>query len=198
MVMPNETTRRWIVTGERGAGKTTFCRRLAESARAAGWDTAGIISLPRFEDGEKTGIQILELRTGTVHLLASRRDEELAGFRFCGWKFSEAALAWGNEACRRATPCDLLVIDEVGPLELKAGNGVNESIRALESGAFRMAAAVIRSSYSEHFHRSWPESDVITIQCTDQALQLADTLFEKSRHLIQNDKGPQDRQGNRR
>jgi nucleoside-triphosphatase THEP1 len=59
MVTPHTIAKRWIITGERGVGKTTFCRRLMEGAGAAGWDVAGLISLPRYEGEVKTGIQIL-------------------------------------------------------------------------------------------------------------------------------------------
>ena len=117
MVTPHTIAKRWVITGERGIGKTTFCRRLMDRAVAAGWDVAGLLSLPRYEGEARTGIQILDLRQGASRIMASTRTNEVEGFRFCGWTFSQAALAWANEILRRATPCDLLIVDEVGPLE---------------------------------------------------------------------------------
>jgi nucleoside-triphosphatase len=177
VVGPNVVPRRWIVTGERGAGKTTFCRTLVDSACNAGWDAAGLLSLPRYQDLAKTGIQILDLRSRAVRLLASRLPDELEGFRFCGWTFNEAALAWGNDVFRRATPCDLLVVDEAGPLEFDAGKGMTMCFSQLESNAYRLAIAVVRPSYQERFAESWTESVVVTVTSPQQAILSARKMF---------------------
>jgi len=178
MVIPIVTATRWIISGERGCGKTSFCRNLFERARDAGWDVAGFLSLPRCEDNIQTGIEILDLRQGVTRLLASRRPDELAGFRYCGWTFSEAALAWGNEVFRRTTPCDLLIVDEAGPLEFEAGTGMTECFRALQSGSYRLAVAVVRPSCLQRMQKTWPECETITITSPEQSILLAGELFE--------------------
>ena len=76
MVRGSRDCRKTLVTGARGAGKTTFCRHLAEQARAAGLDVAGVLSLPRIENGSKTGILACSLRSGETRLLASARAGE--------------------------------------------------------------------------------------------------------------------------
>lgn len=53
------------------------------------------------------------------------------------FSFSREALAWGAETLRReieAAP-DLLVLDEVGPLELKWGSGFREVLEELVRAA---------------------------------------------------------------
>ena len=180
MVIPDVTPKRWIISGKRGCGKTTFCRNLFERARDAGWDVAGLLSLPRYEDNIQSGIEVLDLRHGERRLLATRAPDELAGFRHCGWTFSKASLAWGNEVYRRAIPCDLLIVDEAGPLEFEAGTGMTECFSALQSGSFRLAIAVVRPSCLQRMQQSWPESETITISSHEESMVLAGRMFEAS------------------
>jgi nucleoside-triphosphatase THEP1 len=177
VVIPGAATRRWIVTGEPGSGKSTFCREVAQRAKDAGWDAAGILSLPRCQGGVKNGIMIEDLRLQASRLLASRIPDELEGFRFCDWTFSQAALDWGNEVIRRATPCDLLVVDELGPLEFDARTGMTACFPALEGEAYRIAIAVIRAKYLERFAHSWTGSITIRIPSPEEAAGLAARLF---------------------
>jgi len=60
----------WVLTDERGAGKTVHCGALAEQASIAGWDVAGLLSPGIFKDGVKTGILTQDLRTGESRPLA--------------------------------------------------------------------------------------------------------------------------------
>ncbi len=54
--------RLYVLTAPRGAGKTTFCRTLAERARSRGWTVVGVLSPAVFEEGVKTGIEVLARR----------------------------------------------------------------------------------------------------------------------------------------
>jgi len=186
VVTHHTRTARWIVTGERGVGKTTFCRRLKETAGAAGWDVAGLLSLPRYEGEVKTGIHILDLREGASRLMASTQPTEVEGFRFCGWTFSDSALAWGNDILRRATPCDLLIVDEVGPLEFDVGSGMTACFQELDREAYHVAIAVVRPAYVDRFRLSWKRSTSITISSPEQALELAEARFAEFQHPIRN------------
>jgi nucleoside-triphosphatase THEP1 len=83
----------------------------------------------------------------------------------------------GNEVIRRATPCDLLVIDELGPLEFDAGIGMTACFPALEGEAYRIAIAVKRAKYLERFARSWAGSITILVPSPEQAAGLAAEVF---------------------
>lgn len=63
-------SRLFLLTAPSGAGKTTFCAALADRAHLAGWDVAGVLSPPVFEEGEKVGILVRNLRTGETRPLA--------------------------------------------------------------------------------------------------------------------------------
>ncbi|MBU0719011.1 MAG: nucleoside-triphosphatase [Planctomycetes bacterium] len=112
-----------IVTGEKGAGKTTYVRHLAADRVGRGHTVGGVISVAVFEHGHRVGYDLLDARTGDCRPLArvvdlSRERATIGQFKF----FPEAVTA-GNAAIMAATRdgMGLVVIDEVGPLEFRGG-----------------------------------------------------------------------------
>ena len=147
-----------LISGWRGVGKTLLCQRLVTAARAAGWDVAGLLSPARVVAGEKTGIEVEDLRSGQQYLLASRLAEELQGTRLGPWTFNDEKFAWGNQVLRSAVPCDILVIDELGPLEFDFGQGWVEGFRVFDSQLYHLAIVVVRPEYVDRFLGRWPDA----------------------------------------
>lgn len=172
-VPPAPQPQRWIVTGRRGAGKTTFCRKLAERARALGWDVAGLLS-PAVLGAGKTGIVALDLRHGESRLLASAEPRAGYALRLGMWWFDPDTLAWGNQVLAAALPCDLLIVDEIGPLELELGQGWSAALEVLAGVSYRLALVVVRPEYCADFQERWPGSQVLTIDSPAQAEELAE------------------------
>lgn len=152
----------WIITGERGAGKTRFCQKVVLAARERGLTVGGVISPAVLTKGIKTGINVQDLATGETRLLASAR-EEIPDAVTPHWKFNDAALAWGSEILRQGTPCDLLIVDELGPLELEHSQGWIEGIEALDGGKYRAAIAVVRSELVPRALQLWSHAAVLPI-----------------------------------
>jgi len=153
--------RRALVTGPSGCGKTTLCRGLAEAARRAGRDVAGLLCPAVFEGEEKAGIAALDLRSGEVRRLARRRGPDEPGpVARRRWVFDETVLAWGDALLARATPCGLLIVDELGPLELEEGGGWSAGLRAVDAGAYDAALVVVRPALLERARARWPEAVV--------------------------------------
>jgi nucleoside-triphosphatase THEP1 len=140
-----------IVTGGQNAGKTSYCRDLAERWRRAGLSTAGILSVGRFTEGEKTGFFAQDLAGGRTRLLASRLPGELRGFRLDQWVFDRRVMAWGNRVLAEIESTDLLVIDELGPLEFLFQNGWMNAFELLMKKSFRLAVVVIRPECLDDF-----------------------------------------------
>jgi len=139
------------LSGESGCGKTTLCTRVVALARARGLDVAGLLTLPRFAEGHKIGLDVEAVRTGRRRPLAdacTQFQPRTAGSTYGpateSWHFHTDGLAWGARALRRATPCDLLVMDELGPLELVRGQGWRIGLDVLRAGGYRLAIVVVR------------------------------------------------------
>jgi nucleoside-triphosphatase THEP1 len=65
---------------------------------------------------------------------------------------------------RRATPCDLLVVDELGPLELKLGQGLVAALDVLEEGAFSLALVVVRPELVDDVRERLRSAEISVLQ----------------------------------
>lgn len=126
-----------MVSGPRATGKSAFCRFLAGYARAAGWDVAGLLSPAIVEDGLKTGILAENLRTSETRPLASAAPRPPFDLRLGNWYFDRLTLDWGNRVLETCLPCDLFLVDELGPLELLRGAGWTSGLVALRQPHYR-------------------------------------------------------------
>lgn len=128
-----------ILTGEREAGKSTACRETIALAQARGYTCGGVLTLSR-PDG---ALDLLDVQSGDIRRLTVGIDAGpvVIQGRF---RFSPSTLAWGNTAIACAAACNLLVIDEVGPLEIERGEGWQGAFSALEEGDFSLALVVVR------------------------------------------------------
>ena len=156
----------WMVTGPRGMGKSSFCREMAESAQNAGWEVAGILSLVQMEWGLKTGILAEDLRTGISRRLASTVRRSESDLAFGDWYFDRQTLEWGSQVLEHSLPCDLLVVDELGPLELTRQMGWQVAFDVLHRGRYRLALIVIRPELEAAARRIFDFSKIIEIDRT--------------------------------
>lgn len=171
----------WLVSGERGSGKTTLCAAVVRRMRAAGWDVAGLLSPAVLGDGRKLGIDVLDLRSGARRRLANARvtEEVPDGIHTRAWAFDSEALEWGDRVLQSAVPCDLLVVDELGMLEFERSQGWVSGLAVLDERRYRHALAVVRPELLEPAQQRWPDAQVVTVQqvIEQQAQKLADQLL---------------------
>ncbi len=123
-----------IVTGPIGSGKTQSVLALAQTLLEKGVRLGGVLS-PRIVDaGETVGYLVRDLQSGKELLLCS---QDPPGIRFRRYFFRPEALAFANEVLTKAAKeMEVVVVDEVGPLEL-CGGGFAPGLRAcLSSSAF--------------------------------------------------------------
>ena len=97
---------------------------------------AGLLSPAHFEGTRKVGIDLLDLGTGISRPLAEA-DDRPSALRTLAYRFNADTLEWGAAVLNRATPCDLLLVDELGPLELKRGEGWVNALEILRAGQFQ-------------------------------------------------------------
>ncbi|MGC8633543.1 MAG: nucleoside-triphosphatase [Candidatus Limnocylindrales bacterium] len=139
-----------LLTGAPGSGKTTACARLADQAERRGRTCEGLLSPARFSRGRKSGIDVVELRTGVRRRLAevaacTTGPSDLAQGPAAGrYQFHAGALAWAARRLNEIGACDVLIVDEIGPLELERGEGWANAIQVLRAGHYRLAVATVR------------------------------------------------------
>jgi nucleoside-triphosphatase THEP1 len=153
--MDVKTSSLWVLTGGRGAGKTVHCGALAEQASVAGWDVAGLLSPGIFKDSEKTGILTQDLRTGESRPLARVSTFASQSTTFTlqlgQWLFDPTVIDWGNRILQSRLPCDLFIVDELGPLEFFRSEGWVNAFDALRQVRYRLGVVVIRPECIDAF-----------------------------------------------
>jgi len=116
-----------IVTGDIGIGKTTICHRLIEIVQNQGYCCGGILT----RKAPDKGIIIEGIQSGETETLASTNNV-YHGPRTAKYSFNAKGIAFGVREIEKGISSSLLVVDEIGHLELR-GEGfakVIELIRA--------------------------------------------------------------------
>ena len=155
----------FVLTGESGSGKTTLCVRVVAALKARGLDVAGVLTLPRLvaPRGEKVGMEVEDVRMGQRCALAERAANG-EGTADLAWKFQPTALEQGTQILRDAPPCDVLVVDELGPLELIHNEGWIIALDVLQAGNYYGALVVVRPELLENFRaRLKLETQVLSV-----------------------------------
>jgi nucleoside-triphosphatase len=128
-----------LITGERQVGKTTACLRAVTLMRQADLEVSGLVTT-------RTGchaLSVRELHTGAVYPLTlpfeDSTDRPLMNFRM-----DPEAMARSETSLARAFPTDVVVIDELGPLEFRRGEGWTEAFDYLRQGKYHLGILVVR------------------------------------------------------
>jgi hypothetical protein len=132
----------YVLTGERGSGKTLACKDLATEARTRGVDVAGILTV-RSGSELHDGREVMDLRTSARRPFGSQAHGGTDPLT-PGWHYESEVFDWATQVLSVATPCGLLIVDEVGPLELLGKRGWVYALDVLRGREFGAALVVCR------------------------------------------------------
>ena len=191
-----------VLTGKVQIGKTTVCQAVADLARERGYCVRGILTPPILDrDGERLGIEVLDLASGERRVLAQIRRPVLESGNMPGqnetglqgdfsgpqvgiYEFDAAALQWGQDVVARAIAvgCDLLIVDEIGRLELQQANGFNQVLNLLETSVVLRSLLVVRAELLDLFQQRLPSLQFISFEVTPDnryslPFEIADRFF---------------------
>jgi iron complex transport system ATP-binding protein len=155
------SAQRLLITGLSGGGKSTWCARLAGHARKQGFSVRGVLSPAVFEDGRKVAIDMIDLATGERRRLANLRNKTPARLMTTQWQFDPDAIAWGNDVLSAAATGDLVIVDELGPLEFVRHEGLMEGLRLIDEGRYRVACVAVRPSLLQEAQQRWPSAQIV-------------------------------------
>ncbi|MFH1084688.1 MAG: nucleoside-triphosphatase, partial [Chloroflexota bacterium] len=158
--------------------KTTAALRYADLLAAQGWAVDGLAAPARRDDrGDKVGIEALDLSTGERRLLATVvapdapavHGAAVSGAATIGrYHFHPDAMAWMRAVALDALAhaLDLVVIDEIGPLERDQGAGLADALHRLDSTCagtvLILARAAMQAWLAERLAHLSPEVVVLT------------------------------------
>jgi len=151
-----------LVTGLSGAGKTSWCKRLVKIAEEKGFSVNGILSPGIYQGEQKIGIAVKDLETGQKRQMAQLRAGGREKLTTPRWTFDTDAMAWANDVLKKDSESDLLIIDELGPLEFLRDKGLTAGLARIDSGDYQVACVVIRSSLLPKALQRWPDALVVS------------------------------------
>lgn len=153
-----------LITGPIGSGKSAWCAQFIEEARAERLEVGGVLSRPVFTEGRKVGIDLLDLITGEERRLANLRTAGSKGLVTKRWQFDPQTMTWANQVLRDLPPCDIVIIDELGPLEFARKEGLQEGMCIVDDKRFPELYVVVRPELLSQALQRWPWADVLDVR----------------------------------
>ncbi len=164
LISPNQNKPRLLlITGPRGAGKTLWCMDLVERSHTRGLRLRGLVSPSIFEGDQKTGISLKDLETGEQRRLAYRKGAEDGDIQTQDWQMVAETMEWGNSILEHIDPCDLFILDEVGPFELEHGMGFVAGLNIVDTARDFPCVVVIRPSLIQQACDRWNWAEIISL-----------------------------------
>ncbi|MBI9045059.1 MAG: hypothetical protein JEZ06_11265 [Anaerolineaceae bacterium] len=153
----------WHVCKMCKVGKTV-CDQLASETLKADRRVSGIVTPVVFENGDKAGIDLVNIQTSECRRLGGNKNNQQI-CRKVGemWAFNQIILDCSNEIKEEIKHADILVKDELRSLEHKSESGFQEGIKLLDQKSFHIGIVVIHPELPEPAFESWPQPAVINI-----------------------------------
>ena len=122
-----------FITGRPGIGKTSVLLRVVNALKARGYRVGGMISREVREMGTRVGFEVIDFRTGRKGWLA--HITQPTGPRISKYRvnLSDLESIGVNSILEAIKDADVIVIDEVGPMELFSKTFKEAVIKAMES-----------------------------------------------------------------
>lgn len=144
-----------IVTGAIGIGKTTVCEKVVKIVQSLGYTCGGVLTYKAHDES----LSVLDIQTGDRNILAST-DNIFDGPQTPRYSFNPEAVDFGIRAIEKAIDSDILVVDEIGHLEL-GGEGFAKSLELIKAGRVKNSILVIRKQLLSAFLAQLGENPLI-------------------------------------
>jgi len=134
----------FVVTGGVEIGKSTTLRRLVQRMKRKGFQLSGVLTAT-----DRLGRKwVTDLATGKRRLLASRQPGE--GLSVGRYTLRHEAIDFANAAIESGGFSDLLIVDELGSLELKSA-GFTAAFDAVAQRGKQPVLLVIRQKLVDQY-----------------------------------------------
>jgi len=156
----------FLLTGPVHSGKTTLLREVVQNLKRENLNVHGFLSEVILKNDRIIGYDLFDLKE-EKGMPFIRREGEKEWQKIGSFYFIPKSLAEASKIILRSHDADLLVVDEVGPLELSK-KGLWP---ALEQVIFRSGAQYLfaaRTSILEHFLKFLGKSKVRTFDIRDK------------------------------
>ena len=167
----------FIITGIIQGGKTSFLTELIELLRKRSLSVGGFLAPGSFESGKRSGFRLKNIVSGDELAMAST-IETATWIKYRRFWFNPDAFTLGREwICEslKANP-DVIVIDEVGPMEME-GSGWSETLEFLKSSSVPVQLWSVREKLSGEVMEHWSISAGHLIHIENEEVHKAANLI---------------------
>jgi nucleoside-triphosphatase len=174
-----------LITGTPGTGKTTIITRVADALKAQGIRVGGMTSREQRKGEARVGFLVQDIATGKQGWLAHVNQHD--GPRIGKYRVNMGNLEdIGAKAIREATQSvDVIVIDEIGPMELYSQAFKQAVQEAMDSG--KPVIATIRYKATDAFVKAIkarPDAELIEVTLQNRA-NLHNLIIAKITKILQ-------------
>jgi nucleoside-triphosphatase THEP1 len=167
----------FIISGEINQGKTSLTRDVVAELIKKGLRVNGFLTIGNTNDTSRNSYYIRDINTGFEENLCSTKiDKQKPNFgRFY---FEEKAIQAGRKIIEQSltTPTDLLVIDELGPMEINNKGWAPAIEKVVKQNAVAQLW-VVRKKLVNPIMRKWNIGNVIVFELgTDSAEYIAENI----------------------
>jgi nucleoside-triphosphatase len=173
-----------LLTGNPGVGKTTVLMKTVNALKEGGYKVGGMISREVREGGTRVGFEISDLHSSKRGWLAHVNHK--GGPQVGKYRVNiEDLNTIGAQAIIDAVKnCDVIAIDEVGPMELFSGKFKEATWKALESR--KLVVAIVHSRAKDVLigeARSREDAETITVTHENRE-KLHEVIVEKALRVL--------------
>lgn len=122
-----------LLTGNPGVGKTTVLTRTVEALKRKGFCVGGMISKEVRDGSSRVGFEIIDLtdsKKGWLAHISQKNGPRVGKYRV---NLENLNAVGANAIAAAVEKCDVVAIDEIGPMELFSAEFKGAAIKALES-----------------------------------------------------------------
>lgn len=156
------TARTVVVTGSTGSGKTPLAASVVDALTARNLPVAGFLQPAIVEDGAKVGFSVRDVRTDEIVELA-RRAAPGEGRFGTSFTFFDEGFDVGRRALIGVPSGAIVILDEMGPVELRGGGhwpAVARAMRTFEVGGLLV---VVRRTLVPALVEALDAADVVIV-----------------------------------
>jgi nucleoside-triphosphatase THEP1 len=167
----------FVITGSQGSGKTTSLIKLTKHLKDEGLSVGGIIAHGFWNNNERTGFELENIQTGEKIILCQTNPAK-GWAKFRRFYFNPEGFDFGNKVLDPANldKTEIIVIDEVGPLELE-DKGWAQAIKSLLKTTGKPVIFVVRESLTKDIIKHFKIENSIIIDTGLSAGEVAKTIF---------------------
>ncbi len=154
-----------LLTAPSGGGKSTFCQRVATAWQRQGFVVGGLLTRSSGPAGQAPALWWHDVARGDERLIAHLAPPADADWG--RWRLLPTTEAWGNRRLRALHAVDLLLVDELGPWEMRAGRGLQAAWPVLRSAHYRLALLTVRPALAPALARTLADLRPVVLPLTD-------------------------------